>query len=91
MVWEWIFKEVFVGMDLLEFGLFDVINYFNIGVRVVLFLFEVLKIVFGKYIEEGCRGFDLDRIRGVEYKESDESKKRRKVFRGLRKKKEDRN
>ncbi|XP_068672674.1 uncharacterized protein [Montipora foliosa] len=56
MVWERIPKEVFVGMDLLEFGLFDAINHFNIGARAVLLLLEALKIVPGKYTEEGCRG-----------------------------------
>ena len=35
--------------------------------------------------------FDLDRVHGAEYKESDERKKRRKVLRGQRKKKEDKN
>lgn len=82
MVWERVFKEVFVGGEMLEFGLFDVVSYFNIGVRIVIQLFEVLKIILGKYIEEGCRGFDMDRVRGVEYKERDERKKRRKVLRG---------
>ena len=36
MVWERIPKEVFVGADLLEFGLFDAISHFNIGARAVL-------------------------------------------------------
>ena len=37
------------------------------------------------------RRLDLDRVHGAEYKESDERKKRRKVLRGQRKKKEDKN
>lgn len=36
MVWECVFKEVFVGGEMLEFGLFDVVSYFNIGVRIVI-------------------------------------------------------
>ena len=90
MVWECILKEVFVGADLLEFGLFDAVSHFNIGTRTVLLLLKALKISPGKYTEEGCRRLDLDRIRGAEYKESDERKKRRKVPRGQRKK-EDKN
>ena len=64
---------------------------FNIGARAVLLLLEALKIAPGKYTGEGCRHLDLDRIRGAEYKESDEWKKRKKVLRVLRKKKGDRN
>ena len=75
MVWEQIPKEVFVGMELLEFGLFDAINHFNIGARAVLLLLEALKIAPGKYTGEGCRGLDLDRIHGAGYKESDEWKR----------------
>ena len=91
MVWERIPKEVFVGADLLEFGLFDAISHFNIGARAVLLLLKALKISPGKYTEEGCRHLDMDRIRGAEYKHSEERKKRRKVLRGQRKKKEDKN
>ena len=86
MVWERIPKDVFVGADLLEFGLFDAINHFNIGARAVLLLLKALKISPGKYTEEGCRHLDMDRIRGAEYKHSEERKKRRKVLRGQRKK-----
>lgn len=91
MVWERIPKEVFVGADLLEFGLFDAISHFNIGARAVLLLLKALKISPGKYTEEGCRHLDMDRIRGAEYKHSEERKKRRKVLRGQRKNKEDKN
>ena len=82
-------EEIFVGADLLEFGLFDAVSHFNIGARTVLLLLKALKIPPGKYTEEGCRRLDLDRVHGAEYKESDERKKRRKVLRGQRKKKED--
>ena len=91
MVWERIPKEVFVGADLLEFGLFDAISHFNIGARAVLLLLKALKISPGKYTEEGCRHLDMDRMRGAEYKHSKERKKRRKVLRGQGKKKEDKN
>ena len=91
MVWERVPKEVFVGGEMLEFGLFDAISHFNIGARTVTQLLEALKITPGKYTEEGCRRLDMDRVRGAEYKERDERKKRRKVLRGQRKKKEDKN
>ena len=76
---------------MLEFGLFDAISHFNIGARTVRHLLEALKICPGKYTEEGCRSLDLNRIGGAEYKEREDSKNRRKVLRGQRKKKENKN
>ena len=66
---------------MLEFGLFDAISHFNIGARTVRQLLEALKISPGKYTEEGCRSLDLNRIRGAEYKEREDRKKRRKLLR----------
>lgn len=91
MVWEHIPKEVFVGADLLEFGLFDAVSHFNIAARTVLLLLKAIKISPGKYTKEGCMRLDPDHIRGAEYKKSDERKKRRKVLREQTKKKEDKN
>ena len=81
MVCECVPEEVFVGREKLEFGLFDAISHFNIGARTVTQLLEALKISLGKYTEEGCRRLDMDCVRGAEYKERDERKKRRKVLR----------
>lgn len=75
MVWERIPKKVFVGGEMLEFGLFDAISHFNIGARTVTQLFEALKISPRKYTEEGCRRLDMDRVRGAEYQERDEEEK----------------
>ena len=91
MVWERVPEEVFVGGEMLEFGLFDAISHFNIGARTVTQLLEALKITPGKYTEEGCRRLDTDRVHGAEYKERDERKKRRKVLREQSKKKEEEN
>lgn len=70
MVWERIPKEVFVGAELLGFGLCDAIGHFNIGARAVLLLLRAVKTSLGKYTEEGCRCIDIDHICGAEYKES---------------------
>ena len=70
MVWECIPKEVIVGADLLEFGLFTAVSHFNVGARTVLLILPALKVLPGKYKEEGCMYLDLDHTRGAEYKES---------------------
>ena len=89
MIWQRVPKEVYVGRDILELGMYDAIAHFNMGSKTVLKLFELLDIAPGKYTEEGCKLSDKDRVRGAEYKERDASKKRRKVLRGRKKRKED--
>ena len=56
-------------------------------------LFAQLNIPIGIFTEEGCRYtgcryMDLHRVYGAEYKVKNESKKRRKVLRGQKKRKE---
>lgn len=68
--------------------MYDAISYFNMGARTILKLLEELNIPCGKYTQQGCNVLDNDRIDVAEYKEKDLSKKRRKVLRGLKKKKE---
>ena len=58
MIWNRIPKEVFVGRNLLEFGMFDAISHFNIGSKTIIQLFAQLNIPIGKYTEEGCRYMD---------------------------------
>lgn len=62
MIWQRVPKEVFVGRDLLEFGMYDAITHFNTGAKTVLNLLKELGIPSGKYTEEGCRLWDKDRI-----------------------------
>ena len=52
MILDQIQKKVFVGMEMLKFGLFDAISHFNIGPRTVLRLLRALKINPGKHTEQ---------------------------------------
>ena len=49
MIWQRIPKEVYVGRDSLEFGLFDAVSHFNQGSKTVLSLYKALQIPPGKY------------------------------------------
>ncbi|XP_032238287.2 uncharacterized protein LOC5512949 [Nematostella vectensis] len=89
MIWQRVPKEVHVGRDILELGLYDAVCHFNMGYSSVLRLLEALKIPAGKYTEAGCGLEDTSRVRLAEYKSKEASKRRRKVLRGKRKKKED--
>jgi len=54
MVWQRIPKEVFVGLETLELGLYDAVAHFNIGSVPVIKLLNALGITSGKYTKAGC-------------------------------------
>ena len=89
LIWQRIPKEVFVGKDLLELGLFDAVAHFNMGSQSVLQLYEALGIKPGAFTMKGCEEMNKDRLRVAEYHERETSKKRRKVQRGEKKRKDD--
>ena len=49
MVWQRIPKEIYVGRETLELGLYDAVSYFNIGSISIIKLFQALGIPSGKY------------------------------------------
>ena len=91
MIWQRVPKEVYVGRETLELGLYDAVAHFNIGAVTVIRILQALNIPPGKYTEEGCKLLDQLRVDGAEYKSKASTKKRRKVIRGLKKRKEDKN
>ena len=91
MVWQWVPKEVFVGKDVLEFGLSDAVSHFKMGAQTVLQLYEALETPAGKYTEDECQFLDAERTYKAVYKDQEHYKKRRKVLRGRKKRKEDKN
>ena len=91
MVWQRIPKEVYVGNEKLQLGLFNEVSHFKIGSLTVIRLYQALFIPPGKYTEEGCKFQDLQRVHVAQHKSKASTKKRRKVIRGLKKKKDDKN
>ena len=76
---------------MLEFSLFDAVSHFNMGAQTVLQLYDALQIPAGKYTEDGCQFLDAERTYEAVYKDQEHNKKRRKVLRGKKKRKEDKN
>ena len=87
MVWQRVPKEVYVGREILEMGLYDAVAHFNIGCSVVLKLFDALGIPPGRFTETGCKQEDQARVHLSQRKSLDNTKKRRKVLRGLKREK----
>ena len=80
---------MYVEREILEMGLYDAVAYFNIGSSAVLKLFDALGIPPGKFTETGCRQMDHGCVLMAQRKSQCDTKKRRKVLRGLRKRKND--
>ena len=89
MICQRVPKEVYVGKETLELGLYDAVAHFNIGAVTVIRILQALNIPPGKYTEEGCKLLDQLCVDGAEYKSKASTKKRRKVIRGLKERKED--
>ena len=89
MIWQCVSKEVYVGREILQMGLYDAVAYFNIGRSAVLKLFHALGIRPGKVTETSCRQMDHGCVLMAQRKSQCDTKKRRKVLRGLRKTKND--
>jgi len=75
----------------LEFGLYDAFSHFNMGAQTVLQLYDALQIPAGRYTEDGCQFLDAERTYLAVFKDQEQNKKRRKVLRGKKKRKEDKN
>lgn len=59
-IWSRVPQEVFVGRDILEFGLYDAISHFNMGSEAVLLLYEALQIACGYYTQRECQVLDSE-------------------------------
>ena len=91
LTWQRIPKEIYVGRETLELGLYDAVSYFNIGSISIIKLFQALGIPPGKYTKDGFRLQDQLRVNIAQHKSKATTKKRRKVIRGLKKRKDDHN
>ena len=75
MVRQRIPKEVYVGREILEMGLYDVVAHFNIGTSAVLKLFNALGIPPGKFKAIGCKQQDQAHV-DLAQRKSQENPKR---------------
>ena len=88
-IWERVPKEVFVGADTLELGVNDAASHFNIGNQVTLNTLTNNGIEPGEFCREEMKRSDKLRLGKAIYKETDTSKRKRKLLRARRKQKGD--
>ena len=89
LIWQRAPKTSFVGTVHVELAMYDAIAHFNIGQKAFLNILEQLKMNPGLYTLKGCQQLNENRINNTIYKTQDKQKIKRKVIRGAKKKKTD--
>ena len=75
MIWNGIPKATHVGINNLSLRVYDVIAYFNYGMKATLDVFKMLNIEPGIYTMQICDNLNKERKRNALYKISDKYKK----------------
>ena len=88
-VWRRIPKDIYVGKNVFEFGIYDAVSVFNIGRLATLRVFELSGLIPGYYTTTGCNIQNSQRLYHAQYKFKDNNRKRRKIIRGQKKSKSD--
>lgn len=88
-IWERIPKTNYVSLTNLQFGVYDAVANFNIGMKGSVLIYEKLGMVPGAYTLKGCQRLNVKRIRLAEYRGNKNSKLRRQLLRAKKLKKSD--
>ena len=91
MIWERVPKTKYVGYTQLEIGVYDAVANFNDGRSASLSILKQIGLVPGIHCEVACSNINKKRIQNSLMKTTDVSKTRRKVIRGRKKQKDDKN
>lgn len=89
MIWQRAPKHKFCNLNKLKTCVFDAISYFNYGGQSIIDTLKLLSIDAGHHTRKMVVMENTRRKLNACYKTSEESKKRRKIIRGLKKKKTD--
>jgi hypothetical protein len=91
MIWNRLPKTVFVGAEVLNLGAYDAVAHFNIGTKAAVNILSQLGLVPGQFFEQNMRKADKQRVKKAEHRNTPAIRKRRKILRGQKKKKDDKN
>ncbi|XP_028392982.1 uncharacterized protein LOC114517447 [Dendronephthya gigantea] len=89
MIWNRIPKNVFVGANVLELGVYDAVAHFNIGAEAAVNLLKEVKLKPGKFCVEGLNKINKERVKRANVKAKECSRKKRKILRGQKKRKDE--
>jgi len=89
MIWHRVPKDVYVGRQTFETGVYDAVAHFNIGNLATLKVLELLGFEPGTYTKLGCSSLNQDRVTNAKRHTTDNFIFRRRIIRGNRKRKAD--
>ena len=68
MIWDRMPKTHSVSLTQLQFGVYDVVAYLNIGMKASILIYEQLAMIPGVFTLKGCKGLNASRLRFAKYK-----------------------
>ena len=89
MFWERVRKSNYCGIDKLQLSVYDSVAVFICGRQVSVDILQLLNITPGLFSSNACHALNVRRKYNTSYKNIDTSKRRRKISRGVNKKKDD--
>ena len=67
-IWERVPKTNYVSLRKLEFGVYDAVGHFNIGMKSSILIYEKLNMIPGKFALKGCASINNKRVRRSLYR-----------------------
>jgi len=89
MIWNRIPKTCHVGRNVFELGVYDAVSHFNIGSKAALEIFKEVGVSPGKYALKGSSLINMKRVSRGTYQAKPATRQHRKIKRGLKKSKQD--
>ena len=90
-IWDQLPKSRYSGFKQLKFGVYNAIANFNIGRKASVLLYDKLDLIPGRYTVKGCSMKNKKRLFNAGYKNKEVVKTRRKIIRGKKTQKNDKN
>ena len=88
-IWGRASKSIYCGREVLEIAVYDDVANYNYGGRAILDIFELLNMKPGHFTTKMCSALNVRRKYNAANHNTPAAKQRRKIIRGLKKKKSD--
>ena len=90
-IWNRVPKDTYVGLRQFELGIYDAVSHFNIGNQATVEIYKKLGMTCDINVLRGLNEGNITRIMNANRKSTEGAKQKRRIARGLKKKKKDTN
>ena len=88
-IWRRVPKHTCVGLRQFELGVYDAVSHFNVGNKAALLMYEKLGMKSDANTISGLRDGNFNRLSNAKRQSTDNSRYKRRLARGLKKRKKD--